>query len=63
MAALDTPKDYFIKVVEEYKARRDTLVSGLKRIGIDVVVPEGAFYLAVPLPVEPFLIVSPFLVQ
>ncbi|MCH2152581.1 MAG: pyridoxal phosphate-dependent aminotransferase [Phycisphaerales bacterium] len=52
MAALDTPKDYFIKVVEEYKARRDTLVSGLKRIGIDVVVPEGAFYLAVPLPVE-----------
>ncbi|MDG2422372.1 MAG: pyridoxal phosphate-dependent aminotransferase [Phycisphaerales bacterium] len=52
MAALDTPQEYFTRVVTEYKGRRDTLVSGLKAIGIPVNPPKGAFYLAVPLPVE-----------
>lgn len=52
MAALDTPQEYFDDVVVEYKARRDTLVQGLKRIGIEVTAPQGAFYLAVPLPVD-----------
>lgn len=52
MAALDTPQEYFNQVVTEYKGRRDVLVSELKGIGIDVNPPKGAFYLAVPLPVE-----------
>ena len=52
MAALDTPEDYFHDVVTEYKGRRDALVSGLQNIGIDVQPPKGAFYLAVPLPVD-----------
>lgn len=52
MAALQTPQTYFNDVVTEYKGRRDTLVSGLKGIGIDVNPPQGAFYLAVPLPVD-----------
>ncbi|MCH2134137.1 MAG: pyridoxal phosphate-dependent aminotransferase [Phycisphaerales bacterium] len=52
LAALDTPPEYFHNVVTEYKGRRDTLVSGLNAIGIDVQPPKGAFYLAVPLPVK-----------
>ncbi len=52
IAALDTPQEYFHDVVTEYKARRDVLVSGLKNIGINVSAPKGAFYLAVPLPVD-----------
>ena len=52
MAAIDTPADYFHDVVTEYKGRRDALVSGLRGIGIDVQPPQGAFYLAVPLPVD-----------
>lgn len=52
MAAIDTPADYFHDVVTEYKGRRDALVSGLRDIGIDVQPPQGAFYLAVPLPVD-----------
>ena len=52
MAAIDTPADYFHDVVTEYKGRRDALVSGLRDIGIDVQAPQGAFYLAVPLPVD-----------
>lgn len=52
MAALDTPQEYFNDVVTEYKGRRDALVSGLQDIGIKVTSPKGAFYLAVPLPVD-----------
>tara|TARA_Y100000589_G_scaffold100033_1_gene94526 strand:- start:223 stop:1329 length:1107 start_codon:yes stop_codon:yes gene_type:complete len=52
MAALDTPQSYFNDVVTEYKARRDVLVSGLQNMGIKISPPKGAFYLAVPLPVD-----------
>jgi aspartate aminotransferase len=52
MAALDTPKSYFIDVVKEYTARRNTLVEGLREIGIECQHPHGAFYLAVALPVD-----------
>ena len=52
MAALDTPPEYFREVVNEYRARRDALVEGLRSIGIDCVTPAGAFYLMVALPVE-----------
>ncbi len=52
MAALDTPASYFEDVIERYRERRDTLVSGLRRIGVDTVTPQGAFYLVAPLPVK-----------
>ncbi|MBM4357402.1 MAG: pyridoxal phosphate-dependent aminotransferase [Deltaproteobacteria bacterium] len=52
MAALDTPPEYFHEVVREYRARRDVLVAGLRRIGVECTTPEGAFYLVVPLPVD-----------
>ena len=52
MAALETPASYFTDVLSEYQARRDLLVKGLSAIGIHVPVPKGAFYIAVPLPVE-----------
>jgi len=52
MAALDTPASYFADVIERYRGRRDTLVAGLRRIGVDTVTPQGAFYLVAPLPVK-----------
>ena len=52
IAALETPASYFSEVLAEYQARRDLLVEGLSSIGIHVTAPKGAFYIAVPLPVE-----------
>src|SRR5690606_15426415 len=52
MAALDTPQSYFDEVIAEYRGRRDTLVAGLRRIGVECSTPEGAFYLVAPLPVR-----------
>jgi aspartate aminotransferase len=52
MAALDTPASYFRDVLAEYKARRDALVAGLREIGVDCILPEGAFYLVARLPVD-----------
>ncbi|MBC7523687.1 MAG: pyridoxal phosphate-dependent aminotransferase [Flavobacterium sp.] len=52
-AALDTPQSYFTEVIEEYKERRDTLVSELKKIeGVQVGIPKGAFYCIAQLPVK-----------
>ncbi len=52
-AALETPQSYFDAVIEEYKDRRDTLVSSLQEIeGVKVGVPKGAFYCIVELPVK-----------
>lgn len=52
-AALDTKKDYFIEVNEEYKSRRDTLIEALEDIkGVKVAKPKGAFYCVAELPVE-----------
>jgi aspartate aminotransferase len=51
MAALDTPPSYFREVVDEYRSRRDALVSGLQGIGVDCTTPQGAFYLVASLPV------------
>ncbi|MGB1316037.1 MAG: pyridoxal phosphate-dependent aminotransferase [Chitinophagales bacterium] len=52
-AALDTPQSYFDDVITEYKARRDTLIDGLKQIeGVKVAVPKGAFYCIAALPVD-----------
>jgi aspartate aminotransferase len=52
-AALETPQSYFTEVIEEYKDRRDTLISELKKIeGVKVGAPKGAFYCIAELPVE-----------
>ncbi len=52
-AALSTPQSYFNDVIEEYVARRNTLISELKKIeGIKVVKPKGAFYCIAELPIK-----------
>ncbi len=51
-AALDLPEDWYCDMVDEYRHRRDTLVAALQAQGLDVTTPQGAFYLAVPLPLE-----------
>jgi aspartate aminotransferase len=52
-AALDTPQSYFTEVIEEYKERRDVLVTELNKIeGVKVGTPKGAFYCIAQLPVD-----------
>ena len=52
-AALDTGKDYFEKIIEEYNKRRVVLIEGLKDIpGVKVSEPKGAFYCVAELPVD-----------
>ena len=52
-AALDTAKDYFEKIIEEYNKRRVVLINGLKDIpGVKVSEPKGAFYCVAELPVD-----------
>jgi len=52
-ALIKTPKEYFDKVREEYKKRRDVLYSGLSSIpGVMCQKPAGAFYAIAKLPVK-----------
>ncbi len=52
-AALETPKNYFDEVTEEYVDRRNTLVSELNKIdGLKVSTPKGAFYCIAELPID-----------
>ena len=52
-ASLDTPKEYFDKVYDEYIARRDFLVTELNKIeGVFCPKPQGAFYTTVKLPID-----------
>jgi len=52
-AALETPQSYFDAVIEEYVARRNTLIKELQKIeGIKVAKPKGAFYCIAELPVD-----------
>ena len=52
-AALETEQEYFDEVIEEYTARRNTLVKGLEAIeGVRVANPKGAFYCIAELPVK-----------
>ncbi len=52
-AALEAPESYYKETVAKYKARRDTLVAGLKEIpGVKVSMPRGAFYCIAELPVK-----------
>jgi aspartate aminotransferase len=52
LAALSVPDTWFHEVIAEYQARRNLLVEGLRGIGLEVTMPQGAFYLAIPLPVD-----------
>lgn len=52
-ASLDTPKNYFDEVYNEYIARRNFLVEALNNIpGVYSPKPKGAFYTVVKLPVD-----------
>lgn len=52
-AALDTPKEYFDEVYNEYIERRNFIVEALNKIdGVFCPVPKGAFYSIVRLPVD-----------
>ncbi len=51
-AALEVPETYYKETIAEYKSRRDTLISELKKIpNVKVATPQGAFYCIVELPV------------
>jgi len=52
-AALDTPKEYFDEVYNEYIERRDYMVEALNNMeGVYSPRPRGAFYTVVKLPVD-----------
>ncbi len=52
-AAIDTPKEYFTEVYDEYIARRDFMVDALNRMpGVYCPLPRGAFYTVVKLPID-----------
>jgi len=52
-AALDTPKEYFVEVYNEYIARRNFMVDALSKMeGVVCPMPKGAFYTIVKLPVD-----------
>jgi aspartate aminotransferase len=52
-AALDTPKEYFDAVYQEYIERRDFMVEELNKIeGVLCPKPKGAFYATVRLPID-----------
>ncbi|PKP32960.1 MAG: aspartate aminotransferase [Bacteroidetes bacterium HGW-Bacteroidetes-16] len=52
-AAVDTPKEYFVSVIKEYIARRNTVVAGINKIpGAFCPNPEGAFYVVAKLPID-----------
>ena len=52
-AALDTPKEYFIKVQKEYVERRDLVVEALNKMeGVYCPNPSGAFYCIARLPID-----------
>jgi len=52
-AALETPKEYFEGVYNEYIARRDFMVEALNRMpGVYCPMPKGAFYTVVKLPID-----------
>lgn len=43
-AALAAPDEYYTELLGRYRRKRDVLVEGLRSVGFDVVVPEGAYY-------------------
>ncbi len=52
-AALDTPEEYFSKVLEEYTQRRNVIVSSINNMkGCLCPNPKGAFYAVARLPID-----------
>ncbi|NOX87925.1 MAG: pyridoxal phosphate-dependent aminotransferase [Calditrichaeota bacterium] len=52
-AGIDTPQEYFDRVIREYNDRRNVMVEMLRQMpGVVAPMPKGAFYLIVRLPVE-----------
>jgi len=52
-ALINTPKEYFDKVLKEYQARRDVVYNALRKIpGVICQKPTGAFYVIVKLPID-----------
>jgi aspartate/methionine/tyrosine aminotransferase len=42
--ALRAPESYYNSYIEEYRARRDVLVDGLRAVGFNVTSPEGTYF-------------------
>lgn len=42
--ALDLGDDYFVSYRADYRRRRDLLTAGLRRVGFDVLTPEGTYF-------------------
>lgn len=52
-AAIDTPQEYFDRVLEEYHARRDVVMESINSMpGAFCPKPKGAFYVVARLPVD-----------
>ena len=52
-AAMDTPDSYFKEVIEEYLARRNTVVEAMGNMkGVICPTPKGAFYVTPSLPID-----------
>lgn len=52
-ASIDTPEEYYTKVINEYSNRRDFIVEALNKIpGVYCPEPKGAFYCMVKLPID-----------
>lgn len=49
IAALEGPQDFVVKMRDRYKQRRDLALSVAEAAGIPCVLPQGAFYLWLPL--------------
>jgi aspartate aminotransferase len=45
LAAIKGPQECVYQMRDEFRQRRDILVEGFREMGIDLVVPKGAFYL------------------
>ncbi|HNX09207.1 MAG TPA: pyridoxal phosphate-dependent aminotransferase [Methanothrix sp.] len=45
LEAVTGPQDCVAAMRDEFRARRDLLVKGFKEMGVDLIVPDGAFYL------------------
>ncbi len=45
LAAITGPQDCVAQMRDEFRSRRDLLVKGFREMGVDLVEPQGAFYL------------------
>ncbi len=45
LAAITGPQDCVSKMRDEFMSRRDLLVEGFQDMGVDLIIPQGAFYL------------------